>query len=384
MDNLNVRIARSYLSVAMEERQLVEHISDELGDEGVLWRPRRVREFLKVALQNNWSHRLPICRSSDSQCSNLYYPNPYLAIKWLDKNTDWGIQKAGSLAEALGVSEEVVNKCRDGNYVYVVYGGKLEVVKPGLLVSDIYTQFKQSLGLPETWAAHIDDEDVYEDYRTHSGDVICLCEDLIIKCEDLIIKQASKPTKPPSPYAFQFEEQKERWSLRFPDDKSCEFDDYIGLRMYHKLLRYKRVTMTGLNLYEADETKLGTPAKREHVFTFDDKNKFRRLLDDLDDKIAAARESGMIDAIDELETKRDQLEKQLGKDLNIRGKPRQLGPPDMEQKARHAAERAMKYALDILHDKMPKLEEYLKATCNRRKREYEWCYRPMEEVDWDL
>ena len=166
-----------------------QQIYDDLGDEEILWRSRRIRQFFADALSKGWCFHLPICRSSDDWCSILYYPNPYQAVKWLAANPDWVAQQAGCLPEMLGISEEVIDKCRTGTWVYAVYGGKLAVVEPGLLLAEIYERCAESLGLPATWAAHIGDEDVGEDYRTKAGDVIDFCEEIVISA----VVKAGKP-----------------------------------------------------------------------------------------------------------------------------------------------------------------------------------------------
>ena len=192
MKDLNVRRARASLSVAiakggMEEHQLVQRISDDLGDEGVLWRPRRVREFLEAALREGLCCRLPICQSSGEQC-NLYYPDSYRGLRWLDAHTDWVVQQAGSLPEAFGVSEETINQCRAGTSVYAVYGVNLAVVEPGLRLREIHERCAVPLGLPTIWSAHVGAEDVYKDYCAKAGDVVDFCEDVILKETPIEIK----------------------------------------------------------------------------------------------------------------------------------------------------------------------------------------------------
>jgi hypothetical protein len=175
----------------MEECHLVQRISDDFGDEGVLWRPRRVREFLEAALRNGWCQRLPICKSSGNKCSNLYYPDPYFAVRWLDANPDWVVPQAGGMSEALGASDEMVVECRAGTSVYAVYGGRLAIMKPGLSLPEIQERCALSLSLPTNWAAHVGSEDVYEDYRAQAGDVIKFCEDLILKETPIAIQRSS-------------------------------------------------------------------------------------------------------------------------------------------------------------------------------------------------
>ena len=192
------------------------------------------------------------------------------------------------------------------------------------------------------------------------------------------------PAKLPSPYAFKFDTRKERWYLRFPGDEPCDFDDYEGLKLYARLLQHKGVPMNGRILYYADKAKIGKLPRREHVFTFADKKNFCRALEDLDDRIAAAKEAGRIDDIAGLESQRDRLYEQLGRDLDVHGNPQELGPPDDEKKARRAAQRVMDLAIKRIKKNMPKLAKYLVATCNLRGGEYEWCYRPLEELDWEF
>ena len=185
MKDLNLHLARSFLSAAiakgMEERELVQRISDDLGDEGVHWKPRRVREFLEAALREGRCRRLSIRRAPDDQCSNLYYSDPFRAVRWLDANPNWAIQQAGGLSEALGVSKKVVNECRAGTSVYVVYDGTLAVMEPGLHLAEIFERCAVSLGLPTNWGAHVGDDDVFEDYCAKAGDLIEFCKDIIIK-----------------------------------------------------------------------------------------------------------------------------------------------------------------------------------------------------------
>jgi hypothetical protein len=122
--------------------------------------------------------------------SNLYYRNPYHAVKWLEANTDWMILQADKSADLLGLPADVIRECKAGSSVYAIYDDQLAVVGPGLLVGEIYERCAASLSLPTMWAAHVGDEDVFRDYRSKAGDVIEFCEDHILTFE-------SDPRKPP-------------------------------------------------------------------------------------------------------------------------------------------------------------------------------------------
>ena len=130
-----------------------------------------------------------------------------------------------------------------------------------------------------------------------------------------------------SPYAFKFDKRKKRWYLRFPGDKPCDFKDCEGLKLYSRLLRYEQTPMTATQLTLSDE-ELGKLPKGEKVYSFKQRDDYRRSIDYLNGKIAAAKEAGSTDLIDKLEEKRDGLEEQLKRDLDKYGKPRQLGAAD--------------------------------------------------------
>ena len=263
----NQALAHCFLAGAVsdgiEERRLAWWISDHLGDSGVQWSPQRVRDYLEIALQRGWCYRLPICRSS-GRPSNVYYRNPYHAIKWLDANPDWAVQEADRLPEVLGVSAEMIDQCRAGSSVYVGYGAKLAVLEPGLLLAGIHERCAASLGLPATWAAHLSDgEDVYGDYRAKAGDVIEFCEDLILTG---YVTVNPEPARPPSPYAYHFDEEMKEWHFRFPGDPSWRYRNLEGLQMYARLLKWG-TPMSGADLYFVDEALLGKRPKWEPVFT---------------------------------------------------------------------------------------------------------------------
>lgn len=168
------------LAHAAEEAELIEKMIDGLGTVQVYWSNSQVREFLPRASSKGWCRKLSIVRSSDGSHSNLYYDNPYDAIKWLAANTGWTIPSESQLPDVLGVPAEVITKCHEGTSVYVKCGDQLAVVESGLLVGEIYDRCASSLELPESWAAHVGDEDVSEDYRSQPGDVIAFCEDFVI------------------------------------------------------------------------------------------------------------------------------------------------------------------------------------------------------------
>ena len=199
------------------------------------------------------------------------------------------------------------------------------------------------------------------------------------------LPEKREPARAPSEYVFHFDEETERWRLRFPGDKPPDsFYDYQGLHMYQRLLKWKGMPMNGRVLYWVDDKKIGNLPKREHVFTFQDKRNFCRTLEEIDGKIAAATEAGRQDTIDDLESQRQRLYEQLGRDLDVHGNPKQLGSSDPEYLARRAAQRVMDYALKKIRRLMPNLAEYLAANCNLRRQEYEWCYRPTEEIEWEF
>jgi hypothetical protein len=159
-------------SFYFQSNPLAVPITDDLGEEGVLWRPRRVREFLEAALREGWCCRVRLRRASGKQCSNFYYSDPYRAVRWLDAHPDWVAQQSSGLPEALGVSEEMIDQCRAGTSVYVVYRAKLAVMEPGLLLAEIHKRCAAAMSLPATWVAFVGNEEFYDDYRAKAGDVV--------------------------------------------------------------------------------------------------------------------------------------------------------------------------------------------------------------------
>lgn len=168
-------VLRQSLGDAVEEAELAERVFDGLWGMGM--HGAQVHDLLLAAVRKGWCRRLPLRHLPAKLFSNLYYRNPYHAVKWLEANTDWIILQTDKSADLLGLPADLLRECQAGNSVYAIYGGQLAVVEPGLLVGEIYERCAASLSLPATWAAHVGDEDVFKDYRTKAGDVIEFCED---------------------------------------------------------------------------------------------------------------------------------------------------------------------------------------------------------------
>ena len=80
-----------------------------------------------------------------------------------------------------------------------------------------------------------------------------------------------------------------------------------------------------------------------------------------------------------LEEEGDGLKERFDKDLDVYGRPRQVGPLVGDAKIRHAVKKTMKYALEnIIGDTMPNLVKYLKANFDLGHGVYQWCYRNEE------
>jgi hypothetical protein len=214
-----------------------------------------------------------------------------------------------------------------------------------------------------------------------------------------------KPDRPgevvPSPYAFQFDPKNERWHLRFPGDKNHSFPTWDGLKMYAILLKEKGKPMTGLDLYaflgdrevkdgrfEDAEFENDLVQKKKNrddglVFTFDDKIQYQQQIKQLNKTISKAEQDGAMGLVGEATRERDELVAFVRKSLDRLGKPRRLGHAPEAEKKRRAAKRVMEYALAQVRVKMPRIAEFL-SKCNPNWGEESWCYRPVENIDWDF
>lgn len=188
-----------------------------------------------------------------------------------------------------------------------------------------------------------------------------------------------------SAYRFHYDARRERWFLRFPGDEECDFDDCMGLQYYCRLLKYEGTPMTATDLTLTDEKVVGKLPTSDKVYSVATRNALRRRIEQLDEKIAGAREAGDMNRFEELDDERNKLKKQLDKDLNKYGQPRRLGPLTGDAKLRHNAKKVMKYTLDnIIGTKMPHLVDYLKVKFTLPSGRYEWCYRNTEHIEWEF
>jgi hypothetical protein len=184
------------LRQAREESELTDEMVEELGTMQAYWTNTQVHEFLSRACAKGWCHKLHIVRLSDDLQSHLYYDNPYDAIQWLETDTRWTVSPERQLPDVLGVPAEVVARCQEGTWLYILFGDQLVVLEPGLHVGEIYEQCGTSLNLPARWAAHVGSEDVSEEYRSKPGDVIEFSEDIGLSLTGTAFMPTSPSPKP--------------------------------------------------------------------------------------------------------------------------------------------------------------------------------------------
>ncbi len=193
-----------------------------------------------------------------------------------------------------------------------------------------------------------------------------------------------KASPPPIEGLYLFRLRGNVWELRFADERG-NFSDRKGLHILSRLLRFPEETVRATELQGLDP-RAGTSTESVQAILDDEaKSRCRDRLAEMDREIEEAERNGDDATLPRLQTEKEQLVTELGTQLGLAGKSRNLGPRSPTESARVAVRQNLDRVFGGLRTAQPpmtRLADHLERSILNEGNAY--AYRPESCPAWEF